>query len=474
MRILALRSVCALLVTFCSAATLAAQAPGPGSAGMKLSSRSLEARTAFYAGVEAAENQLPAHAERHFVRALEADSAFAIARAFYAAHAPSLTAEQRKHHMQRAAADAMDASVAELLMVLALRAPEGAERRSLLKAAVDAAPDDPHVLYQYAANTADVAERARLLESITRKFPDFAPAYNLLAYAKAREMGDLPGGLTTAERYMHLAHSNPNAHDTYAELLQWSGRLTEAAQHYRQAIAVDSSYRSAHSGLAEIALLQGQGAVARAHYANAMKLTTSQQQRMVLRQAIATSFIVDGNAKAALAELSAIGQLAESQGIRSIAAQSYRNMAVIEAAMGTKTLVDGHLRKADALSTPNSQLQRGFAAAAYALAGDVVAARPLAATFTGAAVSSGSPLLKRQAAALNEIVQYASGQTEPVRAASVTSGSYGALGKVVLADALAKRGRKEEARALMKEVNNYYEVDLFTIIARRRAQRFNN
>src|SRR6266540_2436196 len=34
---------------------------------------------------------------------------------------------------------------------------------------------------------------------------------------------------------MELAPDHPNAHDSYAELLQWSGRLTEAQAHYTRA-----------------------------------------------------------------------------------------------------------------------------------------------------------------------------------------------------------------------------------------------
>ena len=448
----------------------AQQTPKSSGATLRVSTRSAEARAAFYAGVAAVENLLYKQAEKHLQAALASDSALGIARAYYAAFAPAMPADMRAQHLQRAAADAMDATVGELLMVLALRAPVGNERRTLLKAAVDAVPEDAHVLYQYAANLSDIAERVRLLESMNRRFPDFAPAYNLLAYAKARDFGDVPGGLVLVQRYLQLAPTNANAHDSFAELLQWSGRLPEAIQHYREAVALDPEFAGPHSGLAEVAMLQGNGRAARAHYQNALRLTLSQPQRITLRQASALSYIVDGNTRTALDEMKAAADEAEAQGQRRLAAQSYRNMAVIEAVLGTKTLVDAHLRKAESLSSADDVFQRGFAAAAYALAGDARAAKPIAAAFTAQAAASKSPLLKRQAAALNELVQYAAGGTETAEGVQNKSGNYGALSKWLLAAAHSKQGRAAEARTFAREIANYHEVDIFTIIARRLAQ----
>jgi tetratricopeptide (TPR) repeat protein len=472
LRTLVLKATVIGLLSLTAAAALhGQQAPKSSGATLRLSTRSAEARTAFYAGVDAVENLQPQQAERHLQLALASDSALGIARAYYAAFAPAIPADVRAQQLQRAAADAMNATVGELLMVLALRAPAGNERRTLLKAAVDAVPEDPHVLYQYAVNLSDVAERIRLLESMNRRFPEFAPAFNLLAYAKARDLGDVPGGLVLVQRYLQLAPTNANAHDSFAELLQWSGRLPEAVEHYNEAIRLNAEFASPHSGRAEVALLQGNGRAARAHYQNALRLTPSMQQRNALRQATATSYIVEGDPKLAMAEMKAAAQEAEAQGQRALAAQAYRNMAVIEAALGTKTLVDVHLQKADALSGANNILQRGFAAAAYALAGDLTAAKPLAAGVTATATASNSPLLKRQAAALNEIVQYASGEADSARVGATGSGNYGALGKLLLAENYARRGRRAEARVLAREVLTYHEVDIFTLIARRRAQR---
>jgi hypothetical protein len=441
---------------------------------LKISTKSAEARSAFYSGIDAVENLLPHQAELHLARALALEPALGIARAYLAAFAQSLTAEQRRQELQRAAADAMDASVGELLVVLALRAPAGEERRALLQAAVDAVPDDPHVLYQFAVNTADMTDRIRQLESLTRRFPTFAPAYNLLAYAKAREQDDRAAGLAFTQRYLELTPDNPNAHDSHAEMLQWSGRLGEASQHYLMASTLDPSFSAAHSGLAEIALLQGDAAKARQHYHEAMRRSVGAQQRLGIRQSIAATYIVEGKVKSALTSLQSIASEAETQGMRAVAAQAYRHMAVIEAALGTKTNVHPLIAKADSLSTANNILQRGFAAAAYALAGDLAAARPLAASVIAIANGANSAQLKRQAVALNEIVQYSSGQTEAARGLVMSSGSYGAMGRLLLAEAYARQGRRNEARAIAGEVKGYYQTDLFTLIARTRARKLSN
>jgi tetratricopeptide (TPR) repeat protein len=472
MRTRVLLTAIVLLLSATAGAADAQQAPKSSGGVLRLSTKSQEARTAFYAGVEAAENLLPKQAEMYLLRALELEPGLGIARAYYAAFAASLGAEQRRSEMERAAADAMNASVGELLMVLALRAPAGEERRTLLKAAVEAVPDDAHVLYQFAANTREPAERIRLLESLTRRYPDFAPAYNLLAYAKGRELGDLDAALALVQRYLQLTPDNPNAHDSYAELLQLSGRLVDARQHYLMAVALNPNFAAAHSGLAEIAMLEGKAAQARQHYQVALRLTPGMQQKLMVRRASAVTYIVDGDIKSALTELNRVADESESM-FREVAAQAHRYMAIIEAALGTKTLVDVHVRKAEALSSANNILQRGYAAAAYALAGDLMAARPLAAAVTATVNSGTSPMLKRQAAALNEIVQYASGETEAARSAgNASSGSFGAMGKLLLAEALARKGQNVEARIAAGEVLNYFETDIVTIIARRRASRF--
>lgn len=452
------------------ATALPAQAPMKGSgAALKLSTSSTEAQAAFYAGVDAAENVHFAAAATHLKRALELDPKLALARAYYAVFAPALTADQRRQEAQQAAVDAMNASVGELLLVLALRAPAGPERRSLLKAALDAVPDDPHVIYQHASNVPDPAERARSFENLTTRFPEFAPAYNLLAYTQARELRDSNAGLTSAQRYMSLAPQDPNPHDTYAELLQWAGRLDEAAQHYQQALALDATYSAGHTGLAEVALLKRNGAEARQHYQNALPMAATPQARLNLQAAMAVSLVVDGKVKPALTELTTIATDAESQGYAALAAQSHRTIALIEAAAGNRTKVDAHIRKAESLSKATANPQRGMIAAAYAVAGDVPGARPYAKEFDEAAEAGSSLVGKRQASALQALLHAASGDLSAATTAADAGGIHSAFARVLIAEAMKREGKRAEARAVAAEVLANTETDLLSVLARLRA-----
>jgi tetratricopeptide (TPR) repeat protein len=455
------------------AALLPAQQPvkSSGRGALKLTTRSSEAQAAFYAGVDAAENvQLPAAAAQ-LRRALQLDPKLAVARAYYAAYAPGLDAAQRSEELEHAAADAMNASLGELLLVLALRAPAGAERRSLLKAAVEAVPEDPHVRYLHASNHADPRERILGFEQLNRRFPDFAPAYNLLAHVKAREMGELDAGLTIVRRYVQLAPRNPNAHNSYAELLAWAGRFDDAAGHYQQALALDPTYAAAHTGLAEVAQLKGNGAEARTHYQQAIRGATTAHARLNVRQSAAITYIMDGNHKAAVAALRTIAAEAETGGYAAVAAQAHRNLALIEAALGNKSLVHAHLRKAGALSNANPSTHYLFAAAAYAIAGDIAGARPRLKAFMDGAAASPSPSARRQAQGLAAIVEAAAGNPDAAQSAIKSAGVYGAFGVLLVAETLKKEGKTDAARALATTVAANTELDLLSVLARQRAKK---
>ena len=468
-----LASAAGVLSPLLLAALLPAQQPvkSSGRGALQLTTRSTEARAAFYAGVDAAENvQLPAAAAQ-LTRALRLDPKLAVARAYYGAYAPGLNPSQRADALQQAAADAMNASLGELMLVLALRAHAGAERGSLLKAAVEAVPDDPHVLYLHASNHADPHDRILGFEELNRRFPEFAPAYNLLAHVKAREMGELDAGLAIVRHYVRLAPRNPNAHNSNAELLAWAGRFDDAAAQYQQALALDPTYAAAHTGLAEVAQLKGKGADARMHYQQAMRGASTPQARLNLRQSAAITFITDGNHQAAVAALRAIAAEAEAAGYPAVVAQAHRNLALIEAALGNKSLVHAHLRKASGLSKANLGAHQLYAAAAYAITGDIAGARPLLKAVMDGTAATPSLSAKRQAQGLVAIVEAAAGNSGAAQSALKGAGVYGAFGMLLVAETLKKEGKTDAARALVTAVAANTELDLLSVLARQRAKK---
>jgi len=465
--------LCAMLAL--APAILDAQEQGKASGKVAVTTSSEEARTAFWAGLNDMDN---IHFERgaaQLRRALELDPKFGLARVIYGVFAPALTADQRTQEIDRGTADAASASTGELLVAMAWRAnaPDRAqEQRALFDAAAGLLPNDPHVAYYRAISVADARARAQALEQVTSKFPDFAPPYNTLAYARFTDFGDRAGGIAAAEQYVKLASNHPNPYDTYAELLAWSGRLDEAEQQYQKTLSLDADFVEAHAGLGEVAQLKGDGAAARTHYAHAIAATTPPQTRLNYRQAIAVTYVNEGNIKAALAELSAVAAEAEQAKLNGVAATAHRNMAVIEAALGNQKTVDGHLAKAAELTSAETPAQLGVGATAHALLGHVDAARPLAAKLRELASSpEASPAAIRNSHAVQAIVAAAEKDADGCLAHAKQAAPAGALAKVMAAEVLKKSGKKAEAQALKAEILAQNETDLATVIAKQRAKK---
>jgi hypothetical protein len=456
-------------------AALAAQEQVKASGKLMLTTSSEEARTAFWAGLDDMDNVYFERGATHLQHALELDPKFGLARVIYGAFAPALTADQRKQEIDRGTADAASASTGELLVAMAWRAnaPERAqEQKVLFDAAAVLLPAEPHVAYYQANALTEPRARTQAFEQVTSKFPDFAPPHNLLAYARFSDNGDRAGGIAAAEQYAKLAPNHPNSHDTYAELLAWAGRLDEAELHYQKALSLDANYVEAHNGLAEVAMLKGDGAAARTHYAAAIAATAAPQTRLNYRQALAVSFVNDGNIKAAITELGAIAAEAEQAKFNGLAAAAYRNMAVIEAALGNQENVDGHLAKAAGLVSAENVAQLATGATAHALLGHAAAARPLVDRLCELVTPAEStPGAIRNSYAALAVVTAAEKNAEGALAHAKQAASAGALGKVMAAEILKKSGSKAEAQTLKAEVLAQNETDLLTVIAKQRVKK---
>jgi tetratricopeptide (TPR) repeat protein len=192
-------------------------------------------------------------------KAVLLDPAFGLARTFSASIATAasgMTPDQRQQELNRGVADAARGTTGEFILAAAMRADalgRNAEARTLAAAAVALMPDDPYV----ATFQVSIApgNRTPLIVGLTQKFPDFAPPYNTLAYAQ-RTAGDTVLALKTIGEYVRLAPTHPNAHDSYAEMLQSSRRYAEAIPHYERAVQLDSTYAMGYAGIAESNMLQ--------------------------------------------------------------------------------------------------------------------------------------------------------------------------------------------------------------------------
>jgi tetratricopeptide (TPR) repeat protein len=128
--------------------------------------------------------------------------------------APDLTPAQQEQELNRAVADAARATSGELLLAAATRANalnRAEETRVLTDALVALLPNDPDLAF-FRSGTLAPDEGQAAIRQIAQRFPDYAPAQNLLAY-QLWAAGDRAGALEAVQRYVRLAPSHPNSHD---------------------------------------------------------------------------------------------------------------------------------------------------------------------------------------------------------------------------------------------------------------------
>ena len=464
--------VLATLVAPCLALELRAQAQVQQQSArrLELTTSSAEARTAFWAAIDASSNIFPLRAREFARKAASSDSTFALARAFIAATATDLTTAQRNAELDRAVSDAAHASTAELLFAAWVRANvlgKTDEARALADATAALLPNDPNIAF-YRAQLAPASQVPEAMRDVTRKFPEYAPAYNILAY-QLWAKGDRNGAMEFVRQYVRLAPNQPNAHDSFAELLQFSGRFPEALQHYDAAARIDSAYDQAYAGIGEVHMLMGHGDQARIAYLKAVEKAPTTADRINAMSDRATTYIIDGKSKDAVRELANVAASAEQAGLKPQAAAIHRAVAVIEATFGDRKTVAGHLSKAAEIGGSEEPAQHRMSALAYALSGDVATARSAAARFQRAA---GTGTVEQQNDLHELFVVIAVAEKDLTRAQSELSQAGAApLGRAVVAEALKKAGRKSEADSLRTEILGAGTVTLFDVIARAKVSK---
>jgi tetratricopeptide (TPR) repeat protein len=325
--------------------------------------------------------------------------------------------------------------------------------------------------------------------------------------------GDSAVALTTIGEYVRLAPTHPNAHDSYAEMLQRNGKYAEAITHYERAVQLDSTFAQGYAGIAESHMLQkkyadaiphmqravnvdptyaagyaliglaylqlGRTDEARATFVGASQKLTAPAAKFAQLTAAALTHVQAGKPKLALTELGALAVGAEEQNLRGQAATAYRNVALIEAAFGDRRAVAGHLAKATAIAPPpgpNATPAMGaaqfrMAALAYALSGQLDLAKTSAAQFT-TAVAAGNPAQQRNDHELKAIVAVGEKNLDLAKDELAKAGPDAVLGKALFANALKSSGRRPEATALKTEILSRAPVPtIFEVIARAKAQK---
>ena len=177
--------------------------------------------------------------------------------------------------------------------------------------------------------------------------PRLAISYNQLGYSQ-RALGNYGEAEKAFKQYIALTPKNPNAFDSYAELLLEMGRYPESIEYYQQALGLDSCFISSHIGIACDYSFLGQHARAREQLAYSRQVA---QSDVDLRRAIfaeATTHVCEGNLPAAI-EVIQVNLKA------SMAAEDVSNMANDLVVLGNLFLEMGETE--EALELFNRSLQ---------------------------------------------------------------------------------------------------------------------
>jgi len=441
----------------------------PAAERLRVTTTSEEASREFFAGVSAARNIQFTSAAMHFDRALEIDKGLGLARAFRAAIVPGLTQAERVAAIDSAIATMTTATTGERVVALALREfPDRARANALWETAVTLLPGDPNVAY-YAALTTPAPRNIKALRAVTERYPTDAAAYNILAY-QLWQAGDQEGGFTAVRRYLELAPDQPNAHDSYGELLQWSGRMTDAQAHYARAVQLDANFSEGYMGSAEISQLSGRGVDARRWIQQAIAHSPSKATTIGYTRALARSFLMDGLVKEGMDQFAVALRDAQALKRPALIAAIHRDMAFADAQSGRGTSIAAHLTSAAEASSADEPMQVELTAAANAVGGDLTVARK--ATQKLATLAQPDNKYGTHASVINAIILLR--ENKPKEALTQLAGAPldDPWVRTLTAECYVAAGNLTDARALKNQVLSDPQLDLedgYNVSARIRA-----
>jgi tetratricopeptide (TPR) repeat protein len=167
-----------------------------------------------------------------------------------------------------------------------------------------------------------------VLERAVALFPNYAAALNDLAYGYA-DQGNFEKAFATMDRYVALEPDQPNAHDSYGEILRMAGKFDAALEQYRMSIRIDPNFGS-ELGIADTYALMGKELEAREEYDRAIVFAPSNADRVQRELQSAVTWIRENNRKQAERALTDAARHAHSAGLARLEAEAHRILAMYE------------------------------------------------------------------------------------------------------------------------------------------------
>lgn len=368
-----------------------------------------------------------------------------LARVYQALTGPG-SGEERAQSITDLMSTMTSAPPAELMLALYWRevaAGRGPAAVPVLKALTELVPGEVDIAWMY-VNTQVVgkpaAEQIRMRREFTAKYPTYAAAHNTIAYQLAAT--DLDAALQEVREYVRLAPNHPNSHDSYADLLLLQRKPAEALPHVQRELELDPLFTAGAMKLGAIQLMMGDAAAARAVIAREQAKFTDAATIREFTYWTAATYAYSGDVKSARTTLASIlsTELTPPQ-----AAVVHERMAAIEAYLGDRKAVSGHLTASDAGTPPAAH----FALKAIVLArtNDLDQARAAVTQF-----SSMVPATNTFAHVLNAYIAMQAKDLATAESELAASTTNDLFTRAIRADLLNRKGQKAEAAALKQEI----------------------
>ncbi len=264
---------------------------------MPITTSSQSALNDYQAGLEYANKVQNEQAEVLFRSAIEKDPNFALAWLNLVFVSPGIN--QVLAALDSAKAHAEDVSEAERLIIQAAEygiLRNNVSQKEILEQLVAKYPGDEiaHLLlgnFYFGLQEYQLAIKS-YTDAITIN-ENYDIPYNQLGYCQ-RALGNYGEAEKAFKFYLNLNLDNPNAYDSYAELLLEMGRYRESIELYKQALKIDSTFWASYIGIASNYDFLGEPENARQQL---QQLKDIAQNYIIVRQAIfaeAVSYVCEG------------------------------------------------------------------------------------------------------------------------------------------------------------------------------------
>jgi tetratricopeptide (TPR) repeat protein len=282
-----------------------------------VASKSVEAQKLVEVALNQYENVLLDDSAASARKATEKDPNFALAYAVWSFAArrnrPSPQAAQKAEIL------AANAPAEERLLVKFLTAVQKDDMLPAITSMNDLLarfPNDHHALYltaEWLYFQQDYDRSVRLMEQIVKLDANFAPAFNMLGYAKVETADPDPAkALAYVKRYAELEPGQPNPEDSIGEVSRYVGADRESLAHYSAALRIMPTFITSQIGLGDTRALMGDFVNADVEYRKALAIASNNRDRLHVEYQQALLLFWMGKSAAGLEKLSELEHKAET------------------------------------------------------------------------------------------------------------------------------------------------------------------